>query len=171
MVYIKKWEISSEKDSNKVYIVSLTDKNTFACSCPIWIYKRQECKHIQRVKRALDNNEGITDIKLNPLKIVFAKVKEVTLKENNEVYVPLLPLCSAHTTHFLATLVYDLLKLGFTFTYLAERYNLPREWNKNKVIGYIEERGRYVIKEIGKGVFQDDTYEIKPIMKEVIIKK
>lgn len=172
MQYIKKWNILSETDENKTYVVSLTDKNTFACSCPIWIFRRQECKHIARVKQELENNKTEyplhNEIKLNPLQIVYANVKEVTLKNNNEVYVPLLPLNSAYTTHFLATIIYDLLNLGFTFCFLAEKYDLPREWNKQKVIDYIEQRGRYVIKEIAKGVFQDDTYEIKPIQKEVI---
>lgn len=170
MKYLKKWQIPSENDENKTYTVSLTDKNTFACSCPVWIFRRQECKHIARVKRAVENNEDISEIKLNPLHIVFANVKEVTLKENNEVYVPLLPLSNAHTTHFLATIIYDLLKLGFTFCSLAERYDLPKEWTKQKVINYVEARGRYIIKEKAKGVFQDDTYEIKPIQKETIIK-
>lgn len=168
MAYIKKWEIPSEKDSNKFYTVSLTDKNTFACSCPIWIFKRQECKHIQRVKKALENNEDINEIKLNSLVIIPAKVEEVTLKENNEVYVPLIPL-RADATHFLATVIYDLLNLGFTFSYLSERYHLPNSWNKQKVINYIEARGRKVIKEYSKNLFSADTYEIKPIQKGVIV--
>lgn len=73
MNYIKKWQVPSESNGN-IYIVSLTDENTFACSCPAWIYRRQECKHIQRLKRALSQRKTdriLTALETNEIKQIY----------------------------------------------------------------------------------------------------
>lgn len=75
MVYIKKWRVPSESNGN-IYIVSLTDKNTFACSCPAWIYRRQECKHIQRLKMALSEKKTdkvLTALETNEIKQIYSE--------------------------------------------------------------------------------------------------
>jgi len=49
-IYSHKWTIPSSSDPSKSYTVSLTDDGQYECSCPQWIYRRRECKHIQQVK-------------------------------------------------------------------------------------------------------------------------
>jgi len=49
MKWIKKWIVKSE-NGNDQYIVSLSDKNEWGCSCPVWKFKRIECKHIRDVR-------------------------------------------------------------------------------------------------------------------------
>jgi len=51
-MYSQKWSVPSSSDPNKTYTVSLTADGEWECSCPQWIYRRQECKHIQRVKNS-----------------------------------------------------------------------------------------------------------------------
>jgi len=41
--------VPSESNPNKTYIVSKYDDG-YACSCPHWINRRKECKHIRHVK-------------------------------------------------------------------------------------------------------------------------
>ena len=64
MKWIKKWNIKSES-GNGNYVVSLSDKNEWGCSCPDWKLRRQECKHIIRVKLNPEIYEEIEE-KSNP---------------------------------------------------------------------------------------------------------
>lgn len=49
-VWLRKWKIDSYS-GNKSYTVAVDERAEYGCSCPQWIYRRQECKHIQAVKR------------------------------------------------------------------------------------------------------------------------
>lgn len=49
--YLRQWTVRSSSNSNKQYTVSLTHDGEYQCSCPQWIYKRLECKHIRSVRR------------------------------------------------------------------------------------------------------------------------
>jgi len=51
-VYSNKWDVRSHSDPSKFYTVSLTEDGQYECSCPQWIYRRRECKHIQQVKNS-----------------------------------------------------------------------------------------------------------------------
>jgi hypothetical protein len=53
MIWIRKWEVESATDSSRSYTVSQSDTGEFGCSCPAWIYRRDECSHIRRVKNHL----------------------------------------------------------------------------------------------------------------------
>jgi hypothetical protein len=48
--WIARWEVASFSDPDKKYIVAVDRNGGFACSCPRWVYKREECKHIKFVK-------------------------------------------------------------------------------------------------------------------------
>jgi len=60
MKWIKKWEIKSES-GNGSYVVSLSDKNEWGCSCPVWKFRRQGCKHIKGVKLNPERYEEIRE--------------------------------------------------------------------------------------------------------------
>ena len=51
-IYSGKWSVPSSSEPNKTYTVSLTEDGDWECSCPQWIYRRRECKHIQQVKNS-----------------------------------------------------------------------------------------------------------------------
>ena len=43
------WWVQSYSDPLKQYKVSQRADGAYACSCPHWIYRRAQCKHIQEV--------------------------------------------------------------------------------------------------------------------------
>jgi len=47
---LNQWDIPSHSGPSKTYKVTLYEDGTYACSCPHWIYRRKECKHIQECK-------------------------------------------------------------------------------------------------------------------------
>ena len=71
---IKYWYVDSFSNNEKKYKVCLLEDGTFTCSCPEWVYRRRECKHIQQIKRHLKmgNDFGLTAFKeewiLQPIK-------------------------------------------------------------------------------------------------------
>jgi len=44
----KHWNIKSQSNPNKLYVVAKLEDETFSCSCPAWIhhFPRKDCKHI-----------------------------------------------------------------------------------------------------------------------------
>jgi len=47
----KRWAVTSESDPTKDHIVALSnDESEWGCSCPVWKFRRMECKHIIAVK-------------------------------------------------------------------------------------------------------------------------
>jgi len=139
--YVQKWTVPSSSNPDKSYTVSLTKEGNYECSCPTWIYRRQECHHIKQIKAAPASGESV---EVKPLVVVPANVCEVT-KQGNEVLAPLIPLCRAETTHFLATIVYDCYKLGVPFGALKEHFNImPHDWTLEAVQNYIKTHGRMI---------------------------
>jgi len=55
--YIRQWQIESESTPGKYYTVSLDYDGNFSCSCPHWIYRHKECKHIQEAKYLMNDME------------------------------------------------------------------------------------------------------------------
>lgn len=51
--WLNKWKVQSESDSTKFYTVSQAENNSFGCSCPQWIFRKQICKHIQGVAQTI----------------------------------------------------------------------------------------------------------------------
>lgn len=48
------FEVPSESRSNLAYIVSMGEgEGNWGCSCPRWIYRREDCKHIKAVQTRL----------------------------------------------------------------------------------------------------------------------
>lgn len=55
MIWVKKWEVKGS--DGKTYVVSVDKNGEFGCSCPVWRFKRRECKHIQSIKKRLNEKE------------------------------------------------------------------------------------------------------------------
>jgi hypothetical protein len=47
--WVKKWEVESLSE-DKTYVVSIDAYGNYGCSCPVWKFKRRECKHIKEVQ-------------------------------------------------------------------------------------------------------------------------
>jgi hypothetical protein len=51
MKWIKRWEVPSSR-STAHWIVAIDADGNYGCSCPVWKFKREECKHIIKIKYA-----------------------------------------------------------------------------------------------------------------------
>jgi predicted nucleic acid-binding Zn finger protein len=49
-VWVECYLVPSQSDPNRSYVVSKKRDGTWACSCPRWIFKREDCKHIHELK-------------------------------------------------------------------------------------------------------------------------
>jgi len=52
------------------YTVALTEDGEWQCSCPVWIYRRRECKHIRKVKENPSEYEISTEFTGKTSKII-----------------------------------------------------------------------------------------------------
>ena len=77
------------------------------------------------------------------LEILPGNVEEVTVKDDIVLH-PLVPL-DANGTGVLATIVYDLLNLGYTMTEIRARFRfIPSQWTIKAVRAHVKEYGRTV---------------------------
>ncbi len=47
--WVRRWEVESS-NSMHTYTVAVDAMGNWGCSCPVWKFKRLECKHIQKIK-------------------------------------------------------------------------------------------------------------------------
>jgi len=52
MKWDKKWKVSSGVGGDYV-VAYATDTITYGCSCPVWKFRREKCKHIAAVEQAV----------------------------------------------------------------------------------------------------------------------
>lgn len=158
-----RWKVPSESDLDKTYTVAQDAEEEYGCSCPVWKFRRQECKHIQAVKDGEYN--PINELQRKEPEIILANVRGVTAVEfdppgvPSKLHVPLMPL---EHTHFQATLVYDLLRHGVRWSTCKARYGIAKKNSKKAIAAYVEERGRCIY-----GPFVEERgyvgYEIVPV--------
>ena len=48
MPWVEQWEVVGSKGT--IYKVSRADDGTWGCSCPNWIHRHTDCKHIREVQ-------------------------------------------------------------------------------------------------------------------------
>jgi len=139
--WLKKWEVNSSSGNGK-YIVSLSEKGVWGCSCPVWKFKRQECHHIKQIK--------LTDPKPNQKpkerpEYILARVKKPILKEEENKL--LIPLVAVGDIWMEATICFYMLKYGYSWSEIKEKRHLPESWTRKAVLNYIEEYGENEYKE------------------------
>lgn len=131
MNWVKKWHIKSES-SNKEYVVSLSDENTWGCSCPAWKFRRQECKHIIRVRLNPERYEEIEDQLPKP-EYVLARVEKPEYdKKNNRLLIPLIRI-EPYDVKMEAIICYTMAKYGYLWKEIKEIRNLSDIWTLTKV--------------------------------------
>jgi len=135
MKWVKKWHIKSE-NSNREYVVSLSDEDTWGCSCPAWKFNQIECKHIIRVKL----NPSLYDLE-NPVEkpeYVLANVEKPIYKEKeNKLLIPLIRI-EPYDIKMEAIICYTMSKHGYKWKEIVEIRNLPNAWTLTKVKIYCE---------------------------------
>lgn len=139
VVYKKQWAVPSDVDPDKTYKVSLTFDGEYKCSCPRWIFKREQCKHIRDVQAGVYDD---MPAEVPEFVIVPCNVRQVELNDDRRtVCVPLVPIGD---TNFTATVVYDALQFGVPWKTIADFEHLPNSWRKDKVVAYVKHFGRKI---------------------------
>ena len=137
MKWIKKWHIKSES-SNREYVVSLSDENTWGCSCPAWKFRRQECKHIIRVRLNPERYKEVED-QLSKPEYVLANVEKPIYKEKeNKLLIPLIRI-EPYDYKMEALICYNMAKYGYLWKEIKEMRNLNPVWTLTKVKNIVKE--------------------------------
>lgn len=130
----KQWKVPGS--SGNTWTVSLDEQGRYCCSCPAWVFKRLECRHILLV-HAGAIGESITQ---RPEYILAAVRKPIYDEKENKLYVPLIGLPDAHCME--ATICFYLLKYGYTWSEIKElRRHIPSDWSARKVLLHVQGNG------------------------------
>ena len=141
--WIAKWVIKGLK--GETFIVRRNPEGQFSCTCPIWRYRRHECKHIQEIKSQLEYRRDFRNLQRNTPKpdCVVADVEKPTfVRETNQLLLPVKKAGDVGELHMEATICHTMLKFGFTMEEVREIRNmLPDHLNAQKIRQYIDEYG------------------------------
>lgn len=89
--WVRKWEVQGSKGTT--WTVSQDNEGNFGCSCPVWKFRRHECKHIQEIKHQLQYQKayGLSGTGKDKPRYVLGMVGKPTLREDtNELLIPLI---------------------------------------------------------------------------------
>jgi len=130
MGIIKKWKVKSYTSDDKYYTVSMDSEGNYSCSCPCWIYKRKDCKHIDEVKL-----KG--GIEVPKAEYVLAKVNEPKLKDGAMI----IPLVAIGDWHMEATIDYFMLKNGWSMADIIKIRHLSGDFSVRSIKEIIDKLG------------------------------
>ena len=130
--WIKKWTVAGETQDR---IVSLAESGEYGCSCPRWIFRREQCHHIQYVR---DHPEFAA----NAPPILPECVLIGSGQPQRQGDRLLIPLVIPGNTHQEATICAFLLDQGYSMKAVREtRGHVPRKWTAAAIKAYVADRG------------------------------
>jgi hypothetical protein len=136
MKWVKKWRVPRSKGDG-TWVVSRADDESWGCSCPRWKFHREQCHHILAVQQNPDAYDADHPKELP--EIIPGNVEACTVIDGRCLH-PLIPIPDNGT---LATIVYDLLKMGYSFGRIKTRFEMiPRQWTAKAVLAHVEAYGR-----------------------------
>lgn len=142
--WVKRWEVPKSTGGG-YWVVAVDRKGNYGCSCPVWKFRRQECKHIFSVMQ-----NGETGQEVNYRDTVPGNVGEVSIKGDIILY-PLVPF--PINPDLVATIVFDLLR-GGAYPEQVKDYTkrMFRGGVSFKTIcEHVKQRGRLIFSEFRKG--------------------
>lgn len=147
--WIRKFEVE-RSDGKGVWVVSLGDDDTWGCSCPVWRFKRQECKHIQDIQGPYD--AGLLD-EARPTEKPLYRLANVRKPEVLRVdgklmlYVPLIRL--PDTINMEAVICNAMLRNGYSMDEVREHRNslkyAGKAWTAKNILAWGEENEWWTI--------------------------
>ena len=137
--WIKQWKVQGS--GKEVYTVSVDKNGCYACSCPVWKFKRVECKHIDLIK----SNPNHMSSNNTHRSAMPGNVGEVTIAGVNVLY-PLVPFNPGIQTHLIATIIYDMQSANVDPNYIKDyKDRMFKEKVSFKAVDeYIRSKGRLV---------------------------
>jgi len=116
--WTRKWLIDGSK--GKTWTVAEDREGNYACSCPVWKFRRLQCHHIEAVKKGAS-------------KLLFALIGKAELvrghtlsydPDTNTLHIPYI----TERTPDLPSIAKKMLEHGFTMEEFREQYGLGDEW-------------------------------------------
>ena len=134
--WIKQWTATGSGRNR--YTVSLARDGTYSCSCPHWIYRRETCKHINKIMS--ESHESIKHTDGKPKYVIVDKPTYDA--ESHTLFLPLVP--QPDTIGMEVTICYHLLNFGFSMKEIRELRTIPDDWTEEAIKKYIERNGEAV---------------------------
>ena len=133
--WIEKWEVPSSS-SDKNWIVSRAEDDSYGCSCPVWKFRRQECHHIKLVKSG-----AITALQEKGVpEYILATVDKPTYNEReHKLYIPLVGIPDALMME--VTICFNMLKYGFSMGQVRKQRRIPGDWSARRIMAHIDRHG------------------------------
>jgi len=145
--WVERYEVPGSNGA--VWTVGIDKDGNYGCSCPVWKFKRQVCKHIRFVQ---DNKiaKGEDDLPQYPMQP--GNVAEVTVKNGTVLY-PLVPLGRSYTVHLICTIIYDLIRAKADAREIVRYKNDMLKGNVSigTIDRYVKANGRLVYEKFVKG--------------------
>lgn len=137
--WIKRWPVRNSKNTGN-WIVAIDADGNYGCSCPVWKFKRQECKHIRFIKEHPElKSDTPTQIK-HPDLIPANVLRPEFDKDKNVIHYPLVAF--GGSVWMEVTICWFLMEHGFSWGEVKQaRRHIPNSWTKSAVYAHIEENG------------------------------
>jgi hypothetical protein len=85
--WLRKWNVTGSKGD--IYVVSEDENGDYACSCPVWTYRRKVCKHIIWLKQQLPGlKPSFVSKEVKATKKKINAVKKAMLKLQDDPSIP-----------------------------------------------------------------------------------
>jgi hypothetical protein len=119
------------------------EKGEYACSCPVWKFRRRECKHIDLVRAGVCGNGD------SYRQAVPGNVGEVTIDGERVLY-PLVPFNRAIDLR--ATIVYDMVRANVSPDQVRDyKEKMLGKVSMREIIEHVRAKGRFVYSRFVKG--------------------
>ena len=135
--WLKRWYVP-KSSGDGYWTVAIDRLGNWGCSCPAWKFKRLECHHIISIKANGGKSNEIRP-KKKPKYILAKVLKPVYKDETNELFIPLVAIPDGMMME--ATICYNLMKHGYSFSEIRKLRHLPGSWTKGAIFDYISRHG------------------------------
>ncbi len=159
--WVKQWDVAGS--SGATWTVSVNNKGEYACSCPVWKFRRRECKHIDLVKAGMCGNGG------SYREAVPGNVGEVMI-DGEKVLYPLVPFSDGGDLR--ATIVYDMMRANVSPEQIRDyKEKMLGKVSLRQITLHVKEKGRFVYSRFEKGkgwtdpVYADPDLPIRSVPK------
>lgn len=127
--WIKRWDVVGSNDN--AWRVAVDKNGNYGCSCPRWKFKREQCKHIQYIKKTKPTPNKT--IEINKPEIRFYNIDHPIFdKEANVIKCPLVRI-EPYDLGLEVEIDVMMMNCGYGFQEVKDIRHLPGSWTKRAV--------------------------------------
>lgn len=134
--WVKKWRV--EGSNGNEYVVAQGKVGEFGCSCPAWIFRRIECRHIKYIKKNNPRANMIETIPIKKPEVGYYNIEHPEYdKEKNIIKCPLIRI-EPFDLSLEVEIDVMMIENGYSLSEVREIRHLPREWTKRAIYSHYE---------------------------------